>query len=541
MNRPNILMIIFVGINWFKSLITIYMKKFFKYLGWAFLLLLICLIVWISHNLKDQHPDYNVDLKILNNAPAQLSAGFSAMPITPAVPDRWEDKNKNAEYEPKKGETYTDGNGNGKFDPVWIAGFGENRAANGVHDDLWARAMVIDDGKTRLAIVVLDAIGFMNNDVIDVRERVSKESGITYAIICSTHTHEGPDLLGLWGPNPITSGINPAHMEYVKNQAAKAIDHAAKNIRPVRLSISQDLTGAANLVIDTRKPEVFDSGLRMLQFLDKQNGKTLGTLISWGDHPETLWSENLLLSSDFPHFVREGIEKGVFKKDSLMRPGVGGVAVYASACVGGLMTTHPRLTIKDPFTGEEFKAPTFEKAAVQGKQLANLALTAMAKPEEVIDSAAISLIAKTVPLPLNNPMFKLAAMLGVMKRGTTGWMKMKSELSVIKIGPISMVTIPGELYPEILNGGIESPEGQDFKIAPVEVPAIRDLMPGKYKFMFGLANDEIGYIVPKSQWDEKPPFTYGRDSGPYGEVNSLGPETAPTIHRNIKAMLEELK
>ena len=541
MNRPNTLMIIFVGINWFESLITTYMKKFFKYLGLVFLLLLICLIVWISHNLKDQHPDYNVDLKILNNAPAQLSAGFSAMPITPTVPDRWDDKNKNAEYEPKKGETFTDGNGNGKFDPVWIAGFGENRAANGIHDDLWARAMVIDDGKTRLAIVVLDAIGFMNNDVIDVRNRVSKESGITYAIISSTHTHEGPDLLGLWGPNPITSGINPAHMEYVKNQTAKAIDNAAKSIRPVRLSISQDLTGAANLVIDTRKPEVFDSGLRMLQFLDKENGKTLGTLISWGDHPETLWSDNLLLTSDFPHFVREGIEKGVFKKDSLMRPGVGGVAIYASACVGGLMTTHPRLTIKDPFTGEEFKAPTFEKAAAQGKQLANLALTAMAKPEEVIDSAAISLIAKTVPLPLNNPMFKLAAMLGVMKRGTTGWMKMKSELSVIKIGPISMVTIPGELYPEILNGGIESPEGQDYKIAPVEVPAIRDLMPGKYKFMFGLANDEIGYIVPKSQWDEKAPFTYGRDSGPYGEVNSLGPETAPTIHRNIKAMLEELK
>jgi len=132
-------------------------------------------------------------------------------------------------------------------------------------------------------------------------------------------------------------------------------------------------------------------------------------------------------------------------------------------------------------------------------------------------------------------------MLGVMKRGTTGWMKMKSELAVVKIGPISMVTIPGELYPEILNGGIEAPEGQDYKILPVEVPSIREMMPGKYKFMFGLANDEIGYIVPKSQWDEKAPYTYGRDSGPYGEVNSLGPETAPTIHKNIKSMLEELK
>ena len=206
--------------------------------------------------------------------------------------------------------------------------------------------MVVDDGKTRLAIVVLDAIGFMNNDVIDVRERISKESGITYAIVTSTHTHEGPDLLGLWGKTPFQGGINPAHMEYVKNQAAKAIETAAKNLRPCRLSVSQDLTGAANLVIDTRKPEVFDSGLRMTQVLDKDTNKTLGTLITYGDHPETLWSDNLLLTSDFPHYVREGIEKGVFSKDSLMRPGVGGVTVYASAAVGGLMTTHPRLAVK---------------------------------------------------------------------------------------------------------------------------------------------------------------------------------------------------
>jgi hypothetical protein len=517
------------------------MKKFFKYIGFGFLILVFFVLLWFGHNLKDQHPDYNLNLKILNNASAQLSAGFSAMPITPAVPDRWDDKNKNAEYDPGEGETFTDGNGNGKFDPVWIAGFGNNKPANGIHDDLWARAMVVDDGKTRLAIVVLDAIGFMNNDVIDVRDRVSKESGITYAIITSTHTHEGPDLLGLWGKTPFQSGIDPAHMEYVKNQAAKAIETAAKNLRPCRLSVSQDLTGAANLVIDTRKPEVFDSGLRMIQVLDKETNKTLGTLITYGDHPETLWSDNLLLTSDFPHFVREGIEKGVFSKDSLMRQGVGGVAVYASAAVGGLMTTHPRLTIKDPFSGEEFKAPTFEKAAAQGKQMANLALQAMEKPEEVIDSASISIIAKTILLPLDNTLFKLAATLGVMKRGTSGWMKMKSELAIIKIGPISMITIPGELYPEILNGGVEAPEGQDFKISPVEVPSLRELMPGKYKFMFGLANDEIGYIVPKSQWDAKAPYTYGRDSRPYGEVNSLGPETAPLIHKNIKAMLEELK
>ena len=72
------------------------MKKFFKYVGLMLLLLIIVLFAWFGKNLRDQHPDYKVDLKILNNPSTQLSAGFCALPITPAVPDRWDDKNKNA-------------------------------------------------------------------------------------------------------------------------------------------------------------------------------------------------------------------------------------------------------------------------------------------------------------------------------------------------------------------------------------------------------------------------------------------------------------
>jgi hypothetical protein len=128
-----------------------------------------------------------------------------------------------------------------------------------------------------------------------------------------------------------------------------------------------------------------------------------------------------------------------------------------------------------------------------------------------------------------------------MTRGTAGWMKMRSELAVVQIGPVSVVIIPGEIYPELVNGPVDAPEGNDFGIQPVEVPVIRDMMPGKYKFVFGLANDEVGYILPKSQWDAKAPFTYGREDSPYGEENSLGPETAGVIHRNLQEMLGELK
>ena len=516
------------------------MKKFLKIFGILVLVIIAGLVTWMFTNMTDRHSGYKADLKIINESPDPLRAGFAAVTITPEVPDRWVDANNDAEYNSKDGDTFTDGNGNGKFDPVWIAGFSNRRPANGIHDDTWARTMIIDDGKTRLAIVIIDAIGFMNDDVVDVRKMIPAEAGITYTIISSTHTHEGPDMLGLWSGTPLKDKFNYEYMKFVKDRIVKSVVEASKNIRPVKLEISQDLTGAIPLVKDTRKPEVFDSGLRLIKAIDKENGKVMGSVVAWANHPETLWSKNLLVSSDYPHFVRVGVETGVFNGDSLMKPGIGGVCLYTNGAGGGLMTTHPSLPVKDPFTGAEYNEPTFEKAEAEGKQLSLLALNAMENPVDTVEKAGISLVVRTIPMKIDNTLFKLGAALGIMKRGTVGWMKMRSELAVVKIGPISLVTIPGELYPEILNGGVEAPEGNDFGIQPVEVPPIREMMPGKYKFAFGLANDEIGYIIPKSQWDVKAPYTYGRDNSPYGEENSVGPEAAGAIHRNLKEMLEEL-
>jgi hypothetical protein len=55
----------------------------------------------------------------------------------------------------------------------------------------------------------------------------------------------------------------------------------------------------------------------------------------------------------------------------------------------------------------------------------------------------------------------------------------------------------------------------------------------------GLSNDMIGYLVPKSQWDEKPPFTFTFKDAPYGEINSLGPETAPILYKAMKELLKK--
>ncbi len=513
------------------------MKQSFKIGGIILILLGAGIIFWGFSNLKDRHPGYHADLQILNGSRGILSAGFAAVPVTPEVPDTWVDHNHDGKYKKKDGDYYIDGNGNGKFDPVWIAGFSNNKPANGIHDDTWARTMVLDDGTTRIAIVILDAIGFMHDDVVDTRKMIPEEWGLAYVLIASTHTHEGPDLIGMWGRSPLKSGVNSEYSKFVKQQIVRSVGMAVNNLVPARLEVSEDLSGAVPQVKDTRKPEVFDSGLRFIKAVGLEKGNTLGSLLSWGNHPETLWSGNLLISSDYPHFFREGVENGVYNGDSLVMPGIGGVAVFATGAVGGLMCTHPTQPITDPFSGKTILEPSYEKVTAQGNQLAMLALNAMETPSGYIDTAAISLVVRTITLPIKNNLFKLGTAFGVLGRGTAGWMKMRTELAVFKIGPVTFVAVPGEIYPEIVNGGVENPQGADFDIVPVEIPSIRDMMPGEFKFVLGLANDEIGYILPKSQWDSKAPFTYGRESSPYGEENSAGPDTGPIIHGNLKEML----
>ncbi|MEA3462583.1 MAG: hypothetical protein U9R49_11930 [Bacteroidota bacterium] len=517
------------------------MKKWVLRIGVILLGIVLLLAIWMFWNVRDRHSGYEVDLNLKGaETPGPIRIGFAALPITPEIVDTWNDLNGDAKFREKDGDTYNDNNNNGKFDAIWIAGFSNQRAANGVHDDVWARVVVFDDGQNRLALVSLDAIGFRHDDVVDIRKQIPEKAGIDYAVISSTHTHESNDLIGIWGETPLKSGVNPESMQYIKSQVVEAISQATNNLRPAKLLFSRDLTGAEAMVQDTRDPIIMDPGLRMMQAIDTETDATLGTLIAWANHPETLWSDNLYITSDFPHYLREYIEKGVYDGEKLVQPGVGGVAVYINGAIGGLMTTRASMPLDDPFLDTTYTEASFDKAKAQGARLAMLALKAMENPDTVVQQANLSVRAKTMDLPLDNNMFRMAAMLGILDFGMTGWFKTRSEIAAFSIGPASFLSVPGEIYPEIVNGGVEAPEGQDFQIPAVEDPPLRELMPGEYRFVIGLSNDEIGYILPKSQWDVEAPYTYGREKAPYGEENSLGPETAPLLYKEYKNILKDL-
>ena len=119
------------------------------------------------------------------------------------------------------------------------------------------------------------------------------------------------------------------------------------------------------------------------------------------------------------------------------------------------MTTNPGHEIKDVFSDRVYLEPGYEKAKAQGDFLASLVLKALGESSDFQDRGNISIRAKSINLDFQNPLFRLGALIGVLDRGMNGWMQVRSEIAAFSIGKAHFITVPGEIYPEIVNGGID--------------------------------------------------------------------------------------
>ena len=160
---------------------------------------------------------------------------------------------------------------------------------------------------------------------------------------------------------------------------------------------------------------------------------------------------------------------------------------------------------------------------------------------------------------MTNPLYKLATTAGVLSR------------DIYSVGPATRPR-PRSRRPRDVTGrvAVKHRDRADLHLGELEIaaPARRDLLrnwssagcptrprptgptsptprssrrryalvTAKHRMVIGLANDEIGYILPKRLWDEQPPFAYGLTKPPYGEVNSVGPDTAPTLLAAFKRL-----
>ena len=491
--------------------------------------------------------DYAIDYTLpLNNEWTKigsLEVGVGIRDVTPVMEnyDTWTDIDGDGSYNPKVDE-YLDRNGNGIFDFVWLAGFGQQRPAQGVNDQLWSRAIAFRNNGITIVLVSIDSIGITYDRYIPIRKMIERErNDITHVSFAATHTHNAPDTIGLWSYRLFfNSHFDDEYIELLQQRVCDSVIDAVNNLAPSDTVLAQAYVPRENFIRDSRPPIVVDHQLPVAWFKNKSTGDTIATLTSWGMHPEGFGSKNLLISSDFIHYYRQAMENGLSGQNGF--EGFGGKAIFFTGPVGGLMT-QLQLPIVDRF-GEIQDQNGKEKSQSQGENLAILAARALRNNSKALemDQQQVAVSAKTFYFPIGWPL-KIMVGLGIVHPGVYGLpfsTRVRSEINAIRIGSIEILTTPGEIFPEIVDGGIETPVGADISTDPVEVPPLRKSMRGVINMNFNLGMDEVGYLVPISQWDRTPPYTYDYQDAPYGEVYVGDPKVSPLVHQNSIEVLQRL-
>jgi len=439
---------------------------------------------------------------------------------------------------------------------VYLAGFGHNRVATGVHDDLYARCLALGIAKQVLVVCSIDLIGLFYDDVLTIRRAFQQMTPPgSVLIVASTHTHAGPDTLGLYGRRPLESGIDTKYLDWVDQRIAMTAADAVRAMQPARLELARDDHPLLALLqgVD-RPPIVKDPCLYVMRLVARPTGRTIATVVNWSDHPEVLGRKNTEIAADYPHWTRDYLEKKL-----------GGTSLFFPGSIGKVSPLGDQVALVDAQTGKIAEDGSWRKAELLGTEIGQLAERAL-KSAIAVNLESLPVRSATVFVPMYNSNFRAAEAAGVFAgrkpfytdghrdparetldlpglgrvKYATGH-DIQTEVDYIELRsegvPVAtIVTIPGEIYPELVNGGVTSYPGADYPDAPIE-PVLRGLLKAKYQFILGLGNDEIGYLIPRAEWDEKPPWLRNAAEPWYGEVNSAGPDAAAAVLGALAALI----
>ena len=247
--------------------------------------------------------------------------------------------------------------------------------------------------------------------------------------------------------------------------------------------------------------------------------------------------------------------------DSGTTEGLGGIAVYLNGTVGGLMTPLG-ITVTDG-NGVDHSSSDWAKSEATGKVVGEMMLEAIAGGE-LVESPDLSFEMTRVELPVANIGFQAMFLSGVLDRklydydpaellSESNLPKIHTETGHITIGPLEMLTVPGELFPEVAFGGYDgsrvgndlvefissdNPNPPQVEEAP-DGPYWAELMNTEHAWIVGLANDELGYIIPAYDFEVHPtvPYLDEPEGDHYEETNSLGPATQPLLDEAVRNLL----
>jgi len=360
---------------------------------------------------------------------------------------------------------------------VWLSGYSSrNKPSEQISDELYAKALVLDDGQNKIAIVSADLLWVPLEITAEVRGIVKQKIGVpeSNVLICATHTHFGPKVEKIrkdWPDTP-ASKVDKAYVQKLTKRIAESILTAAKNTRPVKLGV---VKGEISEIVYNRRTKKPDGSVAMtfrlppadpnLVFgpidpevailrVEDTDSSIVGTIVNYACHPVCGATDNeefYSISADYPGYTARVVEQME-----------GGICLFALGTAGDMNPVrirgeNHRSRIGKALGGEVLRRLQFVSTS------GDIALKALKKP-------VILPIKKDLPperiTDVNKPEEILA-----------------TEIQVLRIADIYILGLPGEILVEV---------GLEIK----KKAGLENL------FIVTLSNDTIGYVCHSQAYDE---------------------------------------
>jgi neutral ceramidase len=198
-------------------------------------------------------------------------------------------------------------------------GYGGRVAGHkGIHDRLYVRAVVVDDGERQAAILSCDLL-FVEQELWErVAPRLSRETGIPRdsILMAATHTHSAPTVVG-----PIGSEFLERWKPWrarLEDNIVEAVRQAKANLQPARVGFGTGkayvntnrrafmMAGGWGLGVNPEGPS--DKTVGVVRF-ENASGEPIALLINYAVHGTSLGPENYEISADLPGAVEQFVEQ----------------------------------------------------------------------------------------------------------------------------------------------------------------------------------------------------------------------------------------
>lgn len=382
---------------------------------------------------------------------------------------------------------------------TWLSGYGSrDKPSDGISDDLYAKALVLSDGKTSIVLISTDLLWVPLEITNKIRNLIEEKTGIEgkNVLICGTHTHFGPKLdrpARAW-PDTEDSQIDRCYVETLTKKISGAVFIANNAMQEVKIGT---VKGNVPEILYNRRPKIGSGSVEMLFTVPEADA--LPQPVIKTDNTEG-WNVTTVIPSANSDLTFGPVdpEVGILKVENMSGEFICSVVNFACHTLAGsthkdwfysLSADFPAVTAEvinkvengiclftlgtagDMVPIKRGKDPRFQMGKALGGEVLRKLQFVHTSDDAVLNAYKTALI-----LPLKRDADSE-------NNTSKGKDNVITEIQILKIGDTYILGLPGEVLVEI---GLE----------------IKRQAQLKNLFIISLSNDAIGYVCHDAAYDE---------------------------------------